>query len=260
MRRCGDRIVTRLNGAPAVSFTLCGCSGYNVAGYEAATRVSSSESRSLAGSSATDDTAVVRFAVLHTISVHYLAPRIEELEQSIKDLRIRVISDSLSTCCQLLDEAACEFLLCYRHAEVNPVLDEANFARKDILIDQLIPVAEKKTAELNQWILPGIRIKPIPYLAYESSSFLGEVVEHIIGNKSAHLDIRYMDGLVEALKRRLITGGGIAWMPYSAIKTELENGTLVSVGSEKWETPLILSLYCAPDKIDTIAKEVWKQF
>ncbi|WP_085899381.1 LysR family transcriptional regulator [Kiloniella majae] len=202
----------------------------------------------------------VRFAVLHTISVHYLAPRIEELEQSIQDLRIRVISDSLSTCCQLLDEAACEFLLCYRHAEVNPVLDEANFARKDILIDQLVPVAEKNTAILNKWTLPGQRSKNVPYLAYESSSFLGEVVEHIIGKKSAHLDIRYMDGLVEALKRRLITGGGIAWMPYSAIKTELEDGQLITVGDEKWETPLILSLYCAPDKIDTIAKEVWKQF
>ena len=160
----------------------------------------------------------LRFAVLHTISVNYLAPKIEELEQKITNLRTRVISDSLSTCCQLLDEGAVEFLLCYRHAEVNPVLDEVNFARKDILVDRLIPVAQKEAATLNKWMLPGHRNNTIPYLAYESSSFLGEVVEHTIGKKHVHLNIRYMDGLVEALKRRLLAGGGIAWMPHTAIK------------------------------------------
>lgn len=202
----------------------------------------------------------VRFAVLHTISVNYLAPRIEELEQKIANLRTRVISDSLSTCCQLLDEGAVEFLLCYRHAEVNPVLDEANFARKDILVDRLIPVAQKEAAITNEWILPGHRNNTIPYLAYESSSFLGEVVEHIIGKKHVHLNVRYMDGLVEALKRRLLAGGGIAWMPYTAIRKELENDELVAVGDTKWETPLVLSLYCAPDKINNASTEVWQQF
>lgn len=202
----------------------------------------------------------VRFAVLHTISVNYLAPKIAELEQKISNLRTRVISDSLSTCCQLLDEGACEFLLCYRHAEVNPVLDETNFARKDILVDRLVPVAQKEAATSEGWSLPGQRTNRLPYLAYESSSFLGEVVEHTIGKRPVHLDMRYMDGLVEALKRRMLAGGGIAWMPYTAVKSELENGNLVAVGCAEWEASLILSLYCAPDKIDSAANEVWHQF
>jgi len=81
----------------------------------------------------------LRFAVLHTISVNFLSAKIEELEASISNLRTRVISDSLSTCCQLLADGACDFLLCYRHPGSALVLDASQFACKDIAIDQLIP-------------------------------------------------------------------------------------------------------------------------
>ena len=43
------------------------------------------------------DSQFVRFSVLHTISVNYLASRIESLQDQLPDLRTRVISDSLST-------------------------------------------------------------------------------------------------------------------------------------------------------------------
>ena len=52
------------------------------------------------------DSRFIRFSVLHTISVNFLASRIEELQNQLPDLRTRVISDSLSTCCELLIEGA----------------------------------------------------------------------------------------------------------------------------------------------------------
>ena len=57
------------------------------------------------------DSRFVRIASLHTISVYFLAPRIEKLQKTIPDLRTRVVSDSLSTCCELLVEGAVDLLL-----------------------------------------------------------------------------------------------------------------------------------------------------
>lgn len=219
-----------------------------------------SESRQLIRDQDRGDRQQVRFSVLHTISVHYLANRIDALEREIPQLRTRVISDSLSACCQLLLDGAVEFLLCYRHADIAPQIDEAEFARKDIMTDRLIPVAERQAAERNQWALPGQEVRDIPYLAYERSTFLGIVTEHLIGNRQLHLDMIYVDGLVEAIKRRLLAGSGVAWLPETAIRQELETGSVVAVGGSEWETPMALSVYAAPDQLDTIAKEVWARF
>ncbi len=169
-------------------------------------------------------------------------------------------ADSLSTCCQLLSEGAVEFLLCYRHKDVTPVLDEELFIRKDIEVERLIPVAQHEAAVQNSWRLPGKPEANLPYLAYERGSYLGSVVEQTIGKRKVHLDTRYMDGLVEAIKRRLLAGGGIAWMPQFAIAKELATGELVEVGQSEWETSLTLSLYSEPDKIDLTAKKVWESF
>ncbi len=206
------------------------------------------------------DRPFLRFAVLHTISVNFLATKIEEWEHKITDLRTRVISDSLSACCQLLTDGACDFLLCYRHSGGALVLDEQQFSRKDIAQDRLLPVAESNRAKQQGWQLPGSLDESIPYLAYERASFLGSVVEHTIGNRQPYFDIRYVDSLVEAIKRRTLSGSGVAWLPYSSIKSELTSGKLVSVGDQSWEAQMDLSLFCSPESLDAKARQLWQSF
>ena len=70
----------------------------------------------------------------------------------------------------------------------------------------------------------------------------------------------YVDGLVEAIKRRLLAGSGIAWLPETSVRQELETGQVVPVGGPEWETPMALSVYAAPDRLDPVAQQVWAQF
>ena len=102
------------------------------------------------------DSRFIRISVLHTIAVNFLATRIGSLEQQMPDLRIRVVSDSLSTCCELLVEGAVDILLCYYHHSVSPMIDEAAFARRDLLTDRLIPVAA--TGPARDVGIPGRRV------------------------------------------------------------------------------------------------------
>ena len=151
-----------------------------------------------------------RIAALHAISVNYLQPRLAELATTIPELRTRVISDTMAACCQLLVEGACDFLLYYRHQHVEPVLDETCFVRKDLCTEALIPVAHHEAAARGGWALGGRSRIPVPYLSYEPDTFLGTVVDRTIGERDTPLDIRYMDALAEAIKRRTLLGGGVA--------------------------------------------------
>ncbi len=199
----------------------------------------------------------IRFSVLHTISVNFLANRIETLQHSMTDIRTRVISDSLSTCCELLVEGAVDIMLCYTHSAVSLTIDEAAFDRKDLLADRLIPVAAAEPALKNGWNLSNPNSKDIPYLAYERTSFLGIVVEHTIGRKPFNAETIYVDGLVEAIKRRLVAGSGFAWMPETAIQSELADGTLVPIGDDAWVTQLTIAAYANPLQFDKTTSNLW---
>ncbi|MEP4194021.1 MAG: LysR family transcriptional regulator [Aliishimia sp.] len=203
------------------------------------------------------DQRFVRFSVLHTISVNFLAKRIEDLQSEIPALRTRVISDSLSSCCELLVEGAVDIMLCYYHPAVSPRIDEAAFARKDLQTDRMIPVAATKQARRHGWNLANMTGPPIPYLAYDHSSFLGMVVDSIVGQKQMNIETIYIDGLVETIKRRLLNGSGFAWMPESAIKAELASGGLMAVGDATWRTQMTISALANPAALAPQTQVLW---
>lgn len=199
----------------------------------------------------------LRFSALHTISVNFLALRIDELQHEMPDLHTRVVSDSLSTCCDLLVEGAVDIMLCYYHQSVSPRIDETAFARKDLLTDRLIPVAAA-TPVLNQgWNLANSSGAAIPYLAYEPSSFLDMVVESTTTGKILNAETIYVDGLVETIKRRVLSGSGFAWMPETAVIEELANGSLVQIADDTWTAKLTIAALANPSSFGPVAQEVW---
>lgn len=202
-------------------------------------------------------TAFQRIAVLHAISVNYLSGRIAELEKQIPDLRVRIYSDNLCTCCQLLTDGSCDFLLYYGHRDVAPVLDETQFARKDIGEEKFLPVAEAQAAAAGGWNLSAPGTASIPYLSYDPNSFLGTVVDQTIGSRKPPLVLRYMDALAEAIKRRTLAGSGVAWLPEFSAAEEIAQGGLVIVGGEEWQTTLALSLFCSVERLDKTGRRVW---
>jgi DNA-binding transcriptional LysR family regulator len=218
-----------------------------------------SESRQSLRDADRGDSRFIRFSVLHTIAVNFLATRIEELQRQIPDLRTRVLSDSLSTCCDLLVEGAVDILLCYYHHSVSPMIDEAAFERKDLVKDRLMPVAAVEPVRAKGWDLSRQDGPPIPYLAYDRSSFLGMVVENTVDRKPQNTETIYVDSLVETIKRRLMTGSGFAWMPETAISAELDQGLLLPIGDEAWCATMTISAFSNPAGFDQTAHQLWER-
>lgn len=203
-------------------------------------------------------TAFQRFAVLHTISVNYLSRRIGQMERDIPNLRVRVYSDNLRACCQMLSDGACDFLLCYSHQDVLPIFDGAQFARRDVGTEKILPVAQAEAAHRYGWSLDSATVAPMPYLGYDPSSFLGTVVDQTIGRREPPLALCYMDALTEAIKRRTLAGSGVSWLPESVVADEMADGRIARVGGESWEATLTLTLFCSPDRLDKTGRDVWE--
>lgn len=199
----------------------------------------------------------LRFSALHTISMNFLAHRIDKLQHEIPDLHTRVISDSLSTCCDLLVEGAVDIMLCYYHKSVSPSINESAFERKDLLTDVLLPVAETKQALAQNWTLGDNSAPPIPYLAYEPSTFLGMVVDSMLEGKALNTEMIYVDGLVETIKRRVLKGSGFAWMPETAVADEMAEGRLTLIGDKTWTTRLTIAALANPASFDHVAHVAW---
>ena len=199
----------------------------------------------------------LRFSALHTISMNFLAHRIDKLQHEIPDLHTRVISDSLSTCCDLLVEGAVDIMLCYYHKSVSPSINESAFERKDLLTDVLLPVAETKQALAQNWTLGDNSAPPIPYLAYEPSTFLGMVVDSMLEGKGLNTEMIYVDGLVETIKRRVLKGSGFAWMPETAVADEMAEGRLTLIGDKTWTTRLTIAALANPASFDHVAQVAW---
>ncbi|MGB1235251.1 MAG: LysR family transcriptional regulator [Planktomarina sp.] len=203
------------------------------------------------------DSRFVRISVLHTISVNFLAHRIEFMQDSIPELRTRVISDSLNTCCDLLVEGAVDIMLCYYHQSVSPQIDATAFTRKDVLVENLIPVAATASVREHGWDLSAKSDAGIPYLAYDKSSFLGMVVDNTVDVQRLNIETIYVDGLVETIKRRVLKGSGLAWMPESAIAAEIADGTLMQIGDDSCQASLMLAALADTASFDPTARAVW---
>lgn len=198
------------------------------------------------------------FAAPHSISIHHLAGHLSALETCHPRIRTRVVSDNLHTCCQLLSEGACEFMMCYRHPRIPLALDEARFARIDLGVERLVPVRAAATSD--DWQLPGAHGDAMPFLAYARGSFLGAVVDEILRGRRHSLEIRHIDAFAEALKSLTMKGAGICWLTEKAIARELAAREALMVGGAEWCADLTLSLFSDTERMEGTARNVWSFF
>jgi DNA-binding transcriptional LysR family regulator len=59
----------------------------------------------------------------------------------------------------------------------------------------------------------------------------------------AVLQLHYESDMAEVLKKLVIEGEGVAWLPKSAIADELASGRLVPAGASSWNLEVELRVY-----------------
>ncbi|PDT07743.1 LysR family transcriptional regulator [Rhizobium sp. M1] len=184
----------------------------------------------------------VTFSALHTIALSIFPDLLTAIEERTGPFITRMHATDFYDCVESLALGRCDIAFCYSHELGPPVLQTGQFASKIIRIDPFYLVS-KADQEGNPIIDPASwpKNKDIPLVAYSSDCFLGKVQSQLmLDMQKAGSSFRatYENSMSEAIKRMILAGKGIGWLPESAAVREIEQNELCIIDRKPTEVSL----------------------
>jgi len=201
--------------------------------------------------------AALHFAATHSLSLTFFPGWLRAMESSGPFGAIRLTSDSLQACEQVMVQGQAQFLLCHHRAGTPVRLDPDHWKSVRVGGDVLAPLA---APDRNGFSLPGLQDHPIPLLAYSPESGLGRIIATAGAPlRSAWLDPVFTSHLAAVLRSMALEGRGVAWLPLSLVAGDLRDGTLVRAGAADWDLDVDILLYRPRAKLAPAAERFWAQ-
>lgn len=206
-----------------------------------------------------DATKVVQFAVAHTLLFTFFPNWLKHLEEGAGSLTARVFAVNVPEGVQQLVDDDCDILLAYHHQQLPILLDSNRFPFLSMGVERILPFSAPDQHGRPIFSLPGTGAAPLPFMAYSSGAFLGNVVEMMLLNSPVPYSLRrcFETHMSEALKAMVVAGHGVGWLPESCVINELREGRLVIAGPEIWCTNLEVRLYRSSTNSKRVVKELW---
>jgi LysR family transcriptional regulator, hypochlorite-specific transcription factor HypT len=209
------------------------------------------------------DARTIRICATHTLAIH-CAPRwIAALRQAdgTGELNVKMIAADLHDCGQALMEGACDLVLAYNTHAVPSMFGMARLEAACIDTDTVIPVSAPGPDGSSRHVIDANTDDAFPLLAYSNNSYLGRLVGTALeawdlGHRARP---HYESALVEALKSMALAGEGVAWLPLSAIRSELAAGRLVACGrNAQYGLPVEIRVYRRAERERSIIEHIWR--
>lgn len=200
--------------------------------------------------------ASLRFAVTHVLSMTFFPQWLTTQEGDEAIGPIHLMSDSLQACEDLMAQRRVQFLLCHAHAAVHNKADELGLPSRVLARDTLVPVAATPADGTRAPDLDAVALSDVPLLGYSEASALGRIL------RSQVLARREVSEVFTAhhamlLKALVLQGRGVAWLPLSLVRTELDDGRLQAAGGPCWAIPIEIRLYRQPSDMTPAAERLW---
>lgn len=183
-----------------------------------------------AHSAAADDT--IEFAVPHSLAFTFFPTWLSGLRESCGPVKTRLTALNVHDAVLRLVEGHADLLISFHHALQPIQLDADRYEMLPLGQEVLAPCVKANDQGQPLFALPGLPKHPVPYLAYAPGAYLGRVVEAAIKQSKAavHLDRVYETDMAEGLKAMAREGHGVAFLPLSAVRRDLDSGKLVRAG------------------------------
>ena len=187
----------------------------------------------------------LRIAAGHTISLNFLPAWLKTLTAHVGDVRARVIPTNVHDSILMLVNGNCELMFAYHHPELPLHLDPVRYEHLTVGIDTFMPASKPNARSGPRYRLPGTVKQPLPLISYTETSYFGRCLALLLERAAgaAALQLHYESDMAEVLKKLVMEGEGIAWLPKSAIADELARGALVPAGQSSWNLEVELRVY-----------------
>lgn len=217
------------------------------------------EARAVADASS----ATLRLASTHALSFTFLPSWLRSLESRTTVGPVQLVSDVLQQCETLMLQGRVQFLLSHWHELVPSRLDPAAHRSIRVGSDLLLPVSAPGKDGSARHCLPATGRAPgtarVPVLAYSSESGIGRVVRALRGAalEQAQAEPVFTAHLASVLKTMALDGRGVAWLPESLIRDELDAGRLVQAGGSDWAVEVEIRLFRGHATLPRAAEALW---
>ncbi|MGH7708355.1 MAG: LysR substrate-binding domain-containing protein [Vulcanimicrobiaceae bacterium] len=201
---------------------------------------------------------MLRFSALHTLALDFFPDWLNQLEAQLGPLSTSLFAGDFHDCMQSLVEGGCDFLLTFHHKSVPLLVDPLRFPSVDLGVDSLVPVSAVDAHGEPIYSL-STAPAPVPYLAYTENTFLGRMNGLLLAQRetgSLLLKQVHESAMAEMLKAMALAGHGVAWLPASSVKVEVERGTLIVIDSAM-SVDMYIRLYRSLDRTRTSVERLW---
>jgi len=200
----------------------------------------------------------LRFAATHVLSLTFFPSWLRSLEARLHVGPVQLISDSLLACEDVMLRGQAQFLLCHHHEKVRNRLDPKEFQSIKINTDVVIPVTANDASGRPQFAIPEAGTAP-PILAYSTQSGLGRIVRthRDADAEPGRFEPVFTSHLATVLKTMALDGRGIAWLPQSLIRDELDTGRLAAAGGREWNISVEIHLFRRQRQESAAAEAFW---
>ena len=206
------------------------------------------EAREVAGKQAR----TLHFAATHSLSFTFLPGWVRAAERTSPIEAIRLHSDNMRVCEQMLLGGEVQFLLCHQHPDVPPQFPAESFHSKIVGHDLLIPLQARPIEAQPATAATSL-------LGYTAESGLGRIVSARLRKEAQppNLHTVFSSHLAAVLLSMALEGKGIAWLPKTLAEPEVTSGKLVRALEEAWDIPVEIRLFRPAMALSDFAEDFW---
>ncbi|MCR8548152.1 LysR family transcriptional regulator [Salipiger sp. P9] len=176
-----------------------------------------------------NDEYTLSISAFHTIALNILPDILATPTKAKTELRTRMHETDFHGCIETLVSGRCDVAFCYSHAFGPPVPQNGQIVCKTIELEKLCFVcAPDSYTELTTGRTWQGKAE-VPLISYSPECFLAKLQTRLMAGMAEQgmtLVTAYESTFTEGIKRMILAGRGVGWLPMSVIRHEVESGQL----------------------------------
>ncbi|OWT57548.1 LysR family transcriptional regulator [Candidimonas nitroreducens] len=202
----------------------------------------------------------VRFAAGRTLS-HSVLPRLlTRLRGVAPAFQSQVTTTSLQYGIEMLMDEEVDFLLCHTHESLPGKADSKDYMHLVVGRDKLVAVSAPLSTRHPRYRVPRTAADTaVPFLDFASSMSLGLILRSRLYTicTADKLNVVYESDLSEAIRAMVLEGAGLAWLPLSLVRGDLEQGNMARADSTATDIDMDICLYRSRHNPKPIVRSIW---
>ncbi len=202
----------------------------------------------------------IKLFVAYSLTQHFLPQWIDHINHHISGLKFEVMAGETYEGLVALSGSRCDLLMVY-HTPVLPIAVDERATPSIILgTDRVVPVCKANGDGEAIYLLSEARIRNLPLLSYPPETFFGRLCNSLIRFRPSdpYFNVVAQSPHPRILQSLACVGLGIAWLPESMVRDDLESRRLALAGDSEWSTSVEIRLYASQERSRLLQAGLWE--